>query len=403
MARQDAPGAAHEPATARIRVVHVITRLIVGGAQENTIASVLGLRRKPGLEVDLVSGPTVGPEGSLEGEVSRLPGFRLLPCLVRPIHPWHDVLALAQLTRLFRERVPRIVHSHSGKAGVLARMAAHRAGVPVIVHTIHGPSFGPFQGPWANLPLAAAERYAGRLTTHFVCVANAMRDRYLDAGIGQPHQYTRIFSGFPLEPYLCAASDGTRRQQLGLDADDFVIAKVARLFRLKGHDDLLDAAPEILRCCPRARFLLVGDGPWRGRLEAKAAALGVAQRTLFVGLVPPSRIPGLLAEADLVVHLSRREGLPRVIPQALAAGKPVISYDCDGASEVCHDGQTGFLVRPGDIPALVSRILELAGDAALRHRLVAQGRSLVRREFPVEKMVDDLHALYLRLMAAAPV
>ncbi len=402
MADKSVSGGARQggPATARIRVVHVITRLIVGGAQENTIASVLGLRRQPGLEVDLISGPTAGPEGSLESEVAGLPGFTLLPSLIRPIHPWHDVKALLQLARLLLERVPRIVHTHSGKAGFLARVAARRARVPVIVHTIHGPSFGPFQSALANIPLTAAERVAGRLTTHFVCVADAMRDRYLAAGIGRPDQYSRIFSGFPLAPFLNAASDGARRQRLGLAADDLVIAKVARLFRLKGHDELLEAAPHILRRCPRARFLLVGDGPWRERLQAKATALGVAPRFLFVGLVPPSQIPDLLAEADLVVHLSRREGLPRVLPQAQAAGKPAVSYDCDGAAEVCRDGQTGFLVRPGDLPALVNRVLQLADNAELRHRLGAQGRSFVQREFPVEKMVDDLHALYLRLVRA---
>src|SRR5207249_1497570 len=125
-----------------MRVTHVITRLIVGGAQENTIASVLGLREKPGLEVDLISGPTRGPEGSLESSLQAARGatsiLMLLPELVRPIHPWKDFLALRRLTKLFHERRPQIVHTHSGKAGVLGRLAARRAGVPIIVHTIHG-------------------------------------------------------------------------------------------------------------------------------------------------------------------------------------------------------------------------------------------------------------------------
>ena len=159
-----------------MRVTHVITRLIVGGAQENTVASVLGLRVKPGLEVELLSGPTTGPEGSLELLLEPYPDlFTRLTELVRPLHPWQDVRALTKLTRKFRARKPDIVHTHSGKAGVLGRLAAHRAGVRLIVHTIHGPSFGPFQGTLANQLFRAAERHAGRVTSHFVVVADAMR------------------------------------------------------------------------------------------------------------------------------------------------------------------------------------------------------------------------------------
>jgi len=144
-----------------VQVIHVITRLIVGGAQENTIASVLGLRRKPALEVSLLSGPSTGPEGSLEAEVAHLPQLlTVVSRLVRPVHPWNDWLALRQLRNLFSERHPDIVHTHSGKAGVLGRLAAHRAGVPIIIHTVHGPSFGPFQGPLSNLTFQGAERYA---------------------------------------------------------------------------------------------------------------------------------------------------------------------------------------------------------------------------------------------------
>src|ERR1035441_5475378 len=129
-----------------MRFKHVTPRLIVGGAQENTIASVLGLREKPGLEVDLIAGPTLGPEGSLESLVAHQPPFlTIVPQLVRPLHPWKDGLAWRRLTELFRARRPEIVHTHSGKAGILGRLAAARAGVPIILHTIHGPSFGSFR------------------------------------------------------------------------------------------------------------------------------------------------------------------------------------------------------------------------------------------------------------------
>jgi len=383
-----------------MRVTHVITRLIIGGAQENTVATVLGLQRFPGLEVNLVAGPTTGPEGSLESAFASLPErLTILPSLVRPVHPWCDLLAWRRLVKMFRAAPPRIVHTHSGKAGVLARLAAHRAGVPVILHTIHGPSFGSFQGPLANCAFLAAERRAAKVTSHFISVADAMTRQYLAAGVGRPGQFTRIFSGFALEPFLAARNDPALRARLGLAPSDFVVGKIARLFKLKGHDDLIAAAPEVLRRHPRAKFLLVGDGNLRARLEARVRASGLEKNFIFAGLVPPAEIPDYVGVMDVVAHLSRREGLARALPQALAAGRPVIASDCDGANEVCFTGQTGFLIPPGDVAALSDRLAQLAADPALREQLGRTGREFVREHFAVQTMVDKIYALYQKLAA----
>jgi glycosyltransferase involved in cell wall biosynthesis len=383
-----------------VRVTHVITRLVIGGAQENTVSSVLGLRRRPGFEVHLISGPTTGPEGTLAPLFDAYPGsLTVLPSLVRPVHPIQDYAALRQLTQIFRSTRPDIVHTHSGKAGILGRLAAARAGVPIIIHTIHGPSFGNFQGPIPNFVFTAAERMAGRVTTHFVTVANAMTRQYLAAGIGRSEQYTRIFSGFDLTSYLKAQNDPALRRRLGIAEDDIVAGKIARLFTLKGHDDLLDVAPQVIQRCARIKFLLVGDGEWRQRLQDKAKNLGVEKHFIFTGLVPPDEIPRYAGVMDFLAHLSRREGLPRALPQALAAGKPVLAYDCDGAGEVCLNGETGFLIPPGDLKALTDHITQLAGDRGLRMRLGERGRELVRHSFSVETMVESLCTLYNRLTA----
>lgn len=387
--------------TRTMRVAHVITRLIVGGAQENTIASVLGLRKKPGLEVSLISGPTAGPEGSLEPRVTQIPGLlTIVPELIRPVSPWHDWLALRKLNRLLRSQRPDIVHTHSGKAGVLGRLAAHAAGVPIIVHTIHGPSFGPFQGALANFAFRAAERRAARVTTHFVSVANAMTEQYLAAGIGRPEQYTRIFSGFDLEPFLNAKNDPALRAKLGIGPDDFVIGKVARLFEHKGHEDLIAAVLGMASLQPKLKLLFVGDGKLRPKLEGLAAQ-SLRGRVVFAGLVRPEEVPDYLGVMDAVVHLSRREGLARVLPQALAAGKPVVAYDCDGAREVCLDNETGFLVPVGDLLSVSDRLEKLLEQPHTRECLGTRGRELVKEWFPTQRMVDDLHALYLRLQAEA--
>ena len=395
-----------------MRVTHVITRLIVGGAQENTLASVLGLRQKPGLEVDLISGPSTGPEGSLvssfEFRVSSLnaanakPETRnsqltLVPELVRPVHPLKDLLALRRLERIFRTTRPDLVHTHSGKAGILGRLAAARAGVPIIVHTIHGPSFGSFQSAPANFIFRAAERRAARVTTHFVSVADAMTQQYLAAGIGRPDQYSKIFSGFELAPFFSATNDPGLRARFGIAPGDFVVGTIARLFKLKGHDDLFAIAPELVRRCPRIKFLLVGDGECRARFETKARALGLEKHFIFTGLVAPAEIPKLTGILDMLVHLSLREGLPRALPMALAAAKPAVAYDCDGAREVCLENETGFLLPPGDLTTLTQRLLQLADDPVLCERLGRRGQDFVKPRFGVEKMVDDLHRLYLRL------
>jgi glycosyltransferase involved in cell wall biosynthesis len=377
-----------------MRITHVITRLIIGGAQENTLASVLGLRQKPGFEVQLISGPSTGPEGSL---ASSDPQLVTIPTLVRPLHPAKDFRALRQLEAHFRQTQPDLVHTHSGKAGILGRLAAARAGVPIIVHTIHGPSFGNFQNAFANVLFRSAERRAGRVTTHFVTVAEAMTEQYLAAGIGRREQYTKIFSGFNLLPYLSAQNNPALRATLGIAPDDLVVGKIARLFKLKGHDDLFRVAPEIVRRHPKVKFLFVGDGEWRARFENQARALGLEKHVVFAGLIPPNDVPQYVGIMDVLVHLSLREGLPRALPQALAGAKPVIAYDCDGAREVCVDEKTGFLLRPGDLTGLTEKLSRLLDNAPLRERFGQSGREFVREHFSVERMVDQLAALYLKL------
>lgn len=385
-----------------MRVTHVITRLIIGGAQENTVATVLGLQNFSDLKVDLISGPAIGPEGSLENTFAQKPeALTILPELVRPVHPWKDFIALRRMTQIFRETQPTIVHTHSGKAGILGRLAAKRAGVPIIIHTIHGPSFGPFQNTLPNLLFTAAEKYAASFTTHFISVADAMTRQYLAAGIGQPKQYSRIFSGFVLEPFLSATNDPTLRQQLGIAHDDFVIGKIARLFELKGHDDLFEIAPALVKRCPKIKFLFVGDGNWRQRFESRARELNLQKHFIFAGLISPNQVARYVGIMDALVHLSRREGLPRALPQALAAAKPVVAYDCDGASEICIPGETGFLVQRGDFTALTESLLRLAYDSELREKLGRRGQNIVRQNFSVEKMVQAIHLLYTDLISEA--
>lgn len=367
-----------------MKICHVITRLIVGGAQENTVASCIGLRQL-GYDCKLVTGPQTGPEGSLRDQV-RAAGVPLIVLdeLRRAPNPLLDVTACLALKRHFVEKQYDIVHTHSGKAGFIGRLAARLAHVPVVVHTIHGPSFYRYQNPVGNWLFRWAEQLAGEWTTQFVSVADAMTEQYQAAGI--TGKYVTIRSGMNLEPFLRVNS-----------RPDYVVGKIARMFRLKGYEYLFEAAPRIVAAVPNVKFLLVGDGIYRQRYERWAERLGLRDRFVFTGLVRPDEIPGYVAQMDVLVHLSLREGLPRTLPQALAAGKPVVAFDVDGAREVCQDGETGFLIRPEDASGVATAVIQLLQDRELAVRFGAHGRQLVRAEFAEELMVRKLDELYRQL------
>ncbi len=382
-----------------IVVLHVITRMILGGAQENTLLTLEGLQRNPRFDARLVTGPALGPEGSLL-ERARAGGIpvEVVDSLRREIHPLHDLAALAALVRIFRRVRPRIVHTHSAKAGILGRAAAWLTRVPVVIHTVHGLSFHPYQSRWLNRLYVLAERVVAPVTDAFVTVAEAMRDQSLAVGIGTPDRYRTIASGMELEPFFAAAGDRDRvRAELGFSPDEVVFAKVARLFELKGHEYVLAAFRALANDHPRARLLFIGDGIRRAELEAEAEQMGIRARVTFLGLVPPERIPPLLHAADAVVHASLREGLPRVVPQALLCRRPVVAFDVDGAREVVVPGRTGALVPARDVLGLERAMRDVLTDPETARSLAEQGCREVRERFSARGMVLELIRLYDRL------
>ncbi len=384
-----------------MKILHVITRLIIGGAQENTILSVAGLRDRHGHDVTLATGPPEGPEGDLFAQTERM-GLRVevMPELVRAIRPRTDWKAYRRLRSVIRAERPDVVHTHSSKAGIVGRAAAWDERVPAVVHTIHGLPFGPSESAWRNRLYTGLERWAAERCHAIVSVCDAMTEQALAAGVGRPSQFLTIHSGMDVDAFLHPARPRDEvRRELGLEADAVAFATVARLFERKGHDDVLAVAPEVLRREPRARFVFIGDGVLRGALESEVARLGLSDAFRFTGLVPPGRIPELLNAVDAVIHPSLREGLARVLPQSLLTGRPAISYDVDGAREVIGP-ETGVLLRPRDLKGLADAVVRLAGDAALRDRMGATGRARCERLFRHETMSDQLHSLYEDVLAA---
>jgi glycosyltransferase involved in cell wall biosynthesis len=384
-----------------MRVVHVITRLILGGAQENTLLTVEDLHHEYKDDVTLLTGPAEGPEGDLfERARARQLKVEVMPELVRAIRPWNDLKAYWKLRSAFRRLKPDVVHTHSSKAGILGRAAASHERVPAIVHTIHGMPFGAFETPWRNRLYVFLERWAAHRCHAIVSVCNAMTRQALAAGVGRPDQFVTIYSGMDAEAFLSPRRPRESvRLELGLASDETAFATVARLFELKGHDDLVSVAPLVLQVNPKVRFVWIGDGILRDRLVADLERLGIRHAFILTGLVRPDRIPELLAAADAVIHPSLREGLARVLPQALLVGRPVISYDIDGAREVVLP-ETGILLPPCDLEALGSAILSLAGDPALRARMGQEGRRLFADQFRHETMTRQIRSLYERLLQA---
>jgi len=383
-----------------MRIAHVITRMIVGGAQENTLLCCQDLMRLYGDDVLLVTGPSLGPEGALL-EQGRGEGvaLALVPELRRAIHPWRDVRSYLAIRRILRDFRPDVVHTHSAKGGVLGRMAAWHLGVPAVVHTVHGAPFHPYQSAMVRALFRWCETYAARRCHAMVSVADAMTDLLVEAGVAPRERFTTVYSGMDVEPFL--AADRHRRcmrGELGFRDEHVVVGKIARLFHLKGHEYLVEAAARVVRACPEVRFLLVGDGILRAKLEDRIARLGLGEHFRFTGLVPPERIAALLGAMDVLVHVSLREGLARALPQALIAGKPVISFDVDGAREVVIPGETGFLVPPCEMEPLAEAIIRLVGDPALRARLGQEGRGRFTERFRHETMTRQLRALYARLL-----
>ncbi|MGE0610601.1 MAG: glycosyltransferase family 4 protein [Pirellulales bacterium] len=379
-----------------MKIAHIITRMIIGGAQENTLLNCEDLLRLHGDDVLLITGPPLGREGSLldRAQANGVP-LAIVPSLRRSIHPWRDAAAYAQIKKVLRKYRPDVVHTHSAKGGMLGRAAAWSLRVPAVIHTVHGAPFHPYQGRGARTFFQACERWAAKRCHAMICVADAMTDLMVEAKVAPRERFTTIYSGMEVGPFLEADSQRQRvRAEFGFADEHVVIGKIARLFHLKGHDDLIAAAQQVVAAQPQARFLLVGDGLLRESLQQQISAAGLAEHFKFSGLVPPARVPELIGAMDIVAHTSLREGLARVLPQALLAGKPAVSYDIDGAREVVVSGQTGCLLPPRDIAGLAAALVELAGNARLRRQLGGEGRKRCEQVFRHEFMTERIRNLY---------
>lgn len=378
----------------RVRVAHVITRMCKGGAQENTFHTVR-LANRERYEVDLIGGYSATGEPSMEDAV-RAAGIEIVRAanLVRNPSPLRDLRAYRELTQLLRAGKYDVVHTHTSKAGYLGRMAAARAGVPIVVHTPHGHVFFGYFNSILTKCFTLLERQAARKTDKLIELTQRGVAQHLAEGVGSPDQWTSIFSGIDLEPFEAAiARREHTREQLGVAPNEFLVGGVGRLEPVKGFSYFVHAAGIVADSLPHAQFIIAGDGAERKVLERDAAALG--SRIRFLGM--RGDVPALMAAMDVCVVPSINEGMGRVILEAGAAGTPVVAANVGGIPEVVKETVTGLLVRPRDATGIASAVLALAADPAQRQRLGDAARQHAQR-FGLERMVEQIESLYETLI-----
>ena len=391
--RRPGTGLRRGPSMTPVLVAHIITKLELGGAQQNTLFTVAHLDRSRYRPV-LIS----GEPGLLDQEARGLAGveFHQISSLVRRIRPVADLLALVSLTLLLARLKPTIVHTHSSKAGIIGRWAARLAGVPIIIHTVHGFGFTPRQHPTIRWALLTAERAAARFTARFFAVSEANRRQGIDLGLFAADRCTVIRSGVDLDAYRRNDLDReAKRQGLGFEPTCPVIGMVAPFKPQKAPLDFVRAAALVHQARPEVRFLLVGDGELREAVEKEIARLGLSRIIQLTGW--RRDIAELMRCLDVFLLTSLWEGLPRVYLEALASGVPVVGTKVDGAAEVIRDGVNGYLVEAGDVRGLADRVLALLNDPRKALQMGHNGQALPD-EFDIRNMVRRQEREYERLL-----
>jgi glycosyltransferase involved in cell wall biosynthesis len=364
-------------------VFHLITRLLNGGAEGEMLELVTRMD-----DFSFIVG--YGKE-YLDEQVASLEAIgvetRSFP-LIRHYNPVAAPGGILSVAQFLQSNDVDIVHTHSTEAGIIGRIAARLAGTPIVVHTVHGVPFSEDRCPVLNRFILSCERLAAMSTDRLITNTDRIRDAYLERKIGKPEQYRTIPSGIDVDRFSEATPAGD------LDAPDTRVLMIARLAEGKGFEILLEAAAELEDA---VHVYIAGDGPLEDWLHEEIERRGLDDSVSLLGF--RRDVPNLLAATDMLVLPSFREGMPRVITEAMAAGRPVVATNIAGIPDQITDGETGYLIPTGDSDALQRRIRELAVDPSLRERMGEAGRGKARERFSAETMVEQTRSLYDSLLA----
>lgn len=383
--------------TKKYKVLHLITRLCVGGAQKNTLLTAELLDKKK-WDVMLAAGSVDSREGSMEGEIPHDVPFVKFPELQRELNPYRDIRALFKLYFFMRTFRFDVVHTHVSKAGIIGRMAAKLAKVPVIVHTPHGHVFHSYYGFFKTSLFKMLEKLSARVTDKIIALTEQEMNEHLELGIGTAKKFEVIESGIELEHFTCGKKSFSRdsmREQWGLKPEHRVVGTVARLVPIKGHEFLIQAVPDIIKVHPQSRFLIVGDGERKEELRMLAEKLGVSPYVTMTGF--QRDVQPFYSLMDVFVLPSLNEGMGRVILEAMSCSVPVVAAAVGGILNLVKDGETGILVPPRDASALARAVCDVLSSPEKTARLSENAKKNLDA-FSAEIMVQKIEALYENLL-----
>jgi glycosyltransferase involved in cell wall biosynthesis len=385
------------PARRGVRVLRLFSRLNVGGPSVHVILLTAGLEDR-GYETRLV----IGQESPREGNLFDLAARKGVACIAMPglgreVRPWRDLRALIGLYRMMRRFRPQIVHTHTAKAGMLGRLAARAARVPVIVHTFHGHVLRGYFGPLTTAFYRAVERRLGASSDVLVAVSDAVKSDLVALGVAPAAKIRVIPLGLDLEPLAAALPRGSLRREAGVPDGAPLVGIVGRLAPIKDVGTFLRAAAAVRATTPGVHFAVVGDGEERARLEAERTRLGVDDCVFFHGW--RRDMAAVYGDLDVVVNCSRNEGTPVALIEALAAGRPVVATRVGGTPDLLGDGRRGVLVAPGDAAALAAGIVDALRRSDPLLARVREGQAYALAHHSSRRLIDDVDALYRELLA----
>jgi len=371
----------------KLRVMEMIDKPSLGGGQTALLLLAENLDRSR-FEVFVSS----GGDGPL-AEEARNKGIAYVPV---SLGKRLSRGPLVEIAGVLKEKKIDILHTHGGIAGFYGRSAARRVRTPAVVHTLHGIHYLHYRNPLLRRLYVLLERRYSRSTDRLILVCQSDLRQARRHRLAPEEKMTVVLNGTDFRQELGADDIASKRSDLGWPSGQPVVGTVARLHRQKGVVNLLRAAPQILSTFPEIKIAVVGDGPQGGSLRREAQRLGLEGHLFFLG--ERKDAASVMALFDVFVLPSLWEGLPFVLVEAAALGKPIVATAVDGVPEILEDGKTGLLVPPKDPSALADAVIRLLKDKEEARRLGAMARTLVPPRFPLRRMIDQTQNLYLELM-----
>lgn len=391
------------------KIAIILGRLVIGGTTMDTLQVARHLQKEH--ELLLITGGGQKDEFEAEYLTEHLPSIRheRIKGFSASVQPWQDWQTYRRLRKVLRRFQPDIVHTHTAKAGLIGRLAAAAAKVPVVVHTYHGLMFHGYYKPWISRLIVHMERWLSNKTTRIIALSHTQQNQIVyKYNICPPQKVSVVPLGIELTAFHENREQKRRffRSKYQLQDNHIAIGIVGRIVPIKNHELFVEAAALLQQQWPMVRFFVIGDGHLRRKLQQYCAELGIdytyyPEQPRAATLVLTSwitEIDKVMAGLDMVVLTSHNEGTPVSLMEAQAAGKPVVSTKAGGIDDIVIDGTTGYTISEHQAEALAAAMARLLSNTTLMHEMGRAGEIFASQQFRKERQVADLNKLYLSLM-----